>query len=134
MWPKQVYVRVVHGVDYNVEPYAKYAGEEHLQEAGLVVYAEYLHYLFEKISQWIGCQRPEYAYCRSYQERMYISVDWVTKSELCDDKHLYINYYVGEHKDREVNPLSKSEGDEAARSKMIWRKRHLKLPSRNSKD
>ena len=60
-------------------------------------------------------------------------MDWPADAEEIYDQDFKVDDYVDQDEDGNINPLSKGQADKAARSKMIWCKRHLNKLSKNSK-
>jgi hypothetical protein len=106
-----------------VKPHTESAGYSHLPKTGLVRYAKHLHYLFKEMPQRIRRNTPDGTdYCTN-QEGVKISVH----RPMMVKQNFDINDNISEYEYGDVEPLSESKPEKPARSKMIWRNRHLNL-------
>jgi hypothetical protein len=118
---------MVKSVYYSVQPDAEYAGDNHLAQIGLVGYADYLHYLFEQMSQGVRCEGPDDTAGRTEQQGMGVPVHRPAASKQVYNQNLNVNYDVGEDKNGHVNILFESQPKEAAGPEMIRCKRHFEF-------
>jgi len=123
-WPEYMCVKMIDAVNKNVKPYAEDAGDKHLQEAGLVGYANYLHQPTEETPQWIRSRAPEKSQHRPDEERMAIPMGRISKSEYGYNQDLNVNNHIGKDEYRDVEPFPEYQPNKNTRSKMIWSKRH----------